>query len=144
GVGGGEGGKPGLVRARGGAAHAEWWSSLAPLLTRQYDVVALDLSGHGDSDRREEYPRRVWADEVLAVIADAHFPGPPVLIGHSMGGLVSIVAASVYGDELAGAIIVDAPVRKPDPESEEGNYGRSFRHPKVDPTLDEAAARFRL
>ncbi|HKA90642.1 MAG TPA: alpha/beta hydrolase [Haliangiales bacterium] len=140
----GDGGKPGLVLVHGGAAHAEWWSFLAPLLTRQYDVVALDLSGHGDSDRREEYPRRVWADEVLAVIADAHFPGPPVLIGHSMGGLVSIVAASVYGDELAGAIIVDAPVRKPDPESEEGNYGRSFRHPKVYPTLDEAAARFRL
>jgi pimeloyl-ACP methyl ester carboxylesterase len=136
--------KPGLVLVHGGAAHAQWWSFLAPLLTRQYDVVALDLSGHGDSDRRDEYPRRIWADEVRGVIAHAAFPGRPVVIGHSMGGLVSIVAASIYGDELAGAIIVDAPVRRPDPESEEGTVGKSFRNPKVYPTLEQAVAHFRL
>jgi pimeloyl-ACP methyl ester carboxylesterase len=45
----GQGDKPGLVLVHGGAAHAEWWSFLAPLLTRHYDVVAPDLSGHGDS-----------------------------------------------------------------------------------------------
>jgi pimeloyl-ACP methyl ester carboxylesterase len=135
---------PGLVLVHGGAAHTGWWSFLAPMLTRHYDVVALDLSGHGESGRREEYPRRVWADEVMAVIGDAHFPGPPVLVGHSMGGLVSIVAASMYGDALAGAIIVDAPVRKPDPESQEGSLGKSFKNPKVYATLEEAMARFRL
>lgn len=140
----GERHKPGLVLVHGGAAHAEWWAFLAPLLSRQYDVVAPDLSGHGDSDRREEYPRRVWADEVRAVIADAGFDGPPVLVGHSMGGLVSIVAASVYGHELAGAVIVDAPVRRPDPESEPGAVSRSFRNPKVYPTLEEAIGHFRL
>jgi pimeloyl-ACP methyl ester carboxylesterase len=136
--------KPGLVLVHGGAAHAGWWSFLAPLLVRHYDVVALDLSGHGDSGRRPEYPRRVWADEVLAVIAEARFPGPPVLVGHSMGGLVSIVAASLYGDALAGAVIVDSPVRRPDPESHEGGYGKSFRNPKVYATMAEAIAHFRL
>src|SRR5579883_1814558 len=140
----GDGTKPGLVLVHGGAAHAQWWSFLAPMLTRHYDVVALDLSGHGDSGRREEYPRRVWADEVMAVIRDARFVVPPVLVGHSMGGLVSIVTASVYGDALSGAIIVDAPVRKPDPESQEGGVGKSFRNPKVYPTVDDAVARFRL
>ena len=140
----GDGAKPGLILVHGGAAHAQWWSFLAPLLTRQYDVVALDLSGHGDSGRRAEYPRRQWADEVMAVIADARFVGAPVLVGHSMGGLVSIVAASLYGDALAGAIIVDAPVRKPDPESQEGEAGKSFRNPKIYPTLEKAIAHFRL
>jgi pimeloyl-ACP methyl ester carboxylesterase len=140
----GTGGKPGLVLVHGGAAHAEWWSFLAPLLTRHYDVVALDLSGHGDSDRREEYPRRIWADEIRALITDARFPGPPVLVGHSMGGLVITVAASVYGEELAGAILVDAPVRRPDPESEAGGGGRNFGKPKVYPTLPDAMAHFRL
>jgi pimeloyl-ACP methyl ester carboxylesterase len=137
-------GRSGLVLVHGGAAHAQWWSFLAPLLTQHYDVVALDLSGHGDSDRREEYPRRVWADEIRGVIADAGFPGPPVVIGHSMGGLVSIVAASVFGPELAGAIIVDAPVRRPDPESEERGVSQTVRSQKVYPTLDEAMRHFRL
>jgi pimeloyl-ACP methyl ester carboxylesterase len=111
--------RPGLVLVHGGAAHAHWWSFLAPQLTHHYHVVAPDMSGHGDSGRREEYPREIWAREVLAVAEHAGFAGPPVLVGHSLGGLVSIVAASLYGNRLAGAIIVDSPVRAPDVESEE-------------------------
>jgi pimeloyl-ACP methyl ester carboxylesterase len=141
----GDGSKPGLVLIHGGAAHAEWWSFLAPLLTRHYDVVAPDLSGHGDSGRRPDYPRRVWADETRAVIAHASFIGPPVLVGHSMGGLVSIVAGSLHGGELAGVVVVDAPVRRPDPESEAPRFvNRTRTGSKVYATLDEALARFRL
>lgn len=140
----GEVDKPGLVLVHGGAAHAHWWSFLAPQLTRHYYVVAPDLTGHGDSGRRDEYPRRLWADELMAVCADAGMVEPPVLVGHSMGGLVSIVAASVYGDRLAGAVIVDSPVRRPDPESREGQQGRSFKNPKTYPELGEAMAHFRL
>jgi pimeloyl-ACP methyl ester carboxylesterase len=136
--------RPGLVLLHGGAAHAHWWSFLAPLLARQYHVVAPDLSGHGESGRREEYPREVWARELMAVIEHAGFPGPPVVVGHSLGGLVTIVAASLYGERLAGAIAVDSPVRRPDPESEEGQRGRMFRNPKVYPSLEEAIAHFHL
>jgi pimeloyl-ACP methyl ester carboxylesterase len=140
----GDPGNPGLVLVHGGAAHAHWWAFLAPLLIQHYSVVALDLSGHGDSGRRELYPRRTWAEEVMAVSRSAGFVGPPILVGHSMGGLVSIVAASLHGAELAGAIIVDAPVRKPDPESQEGDRGSSFRNPKTYPTLEAARSHFRL
>lgn len=140
----GDPGNPGLVLVHGGAAHAHWWSFLAPLLTGRYSVVALDLSGHGDSGRRELYPSRTWAEEVMAVAKHARFAGPPIVVGHSMGGLVSIVAAALYGDELAGAILVDAPVRRPDPESQEGRTGRSFRNPKTYPDLATARGHFHL
>jgi pimeloyl-ACP methyl ester carboxylesterase len=140
----GDPGKPGLVLVHGGAAHAQWWSFLAPLLTRNYRVVAPDLAGHGDSGQREHYARSAFADDVMAVINDARFIGPPVLAGHSMGGLVSIVAASVYGNRLAGAIIIDAPVRKPDPESQERADRGPVRKPRVYPDLATALARFRL
>ncbi len=135
---------PGLVLVHGGAAHAQWWSFLAPLLTEHYSVVALDLSGHGDSGRREAYPRRTWAEEVMAVSRDSDFVGPPILVGHSMGGLVGIVTAALHGDALAGAIIVDAPVRRPDPESQEGQQGRTFRNPKTYPDVKTAREHFRL
>ena len=137
-------GRPGIVLVHGGAAHAHWWSFLAPMLAGQYDVVALDLSGHGESERREEYPREAWAREVMAVIEAAAFPGAPVVIGHSLGGFVTIVAASLYGDRLAGAIVIDSPVRRPDPESEEGSRGRMFRNPKTYPTIEEAIQHFHL
>jgi pimeloyl-ACP methyl ester carboxylesterase len=136
--------KPGLVLVHGGAAHAEWWSFLAPQLATQYHVVAPELSGHGDSGRREEYPREVWAREVMAVATDAAIVGAPVLVGHSLGGFVSIVAASLYGDRLAGAIIVDSPVRRPDPESEEGARGRAFRNPKTYDDIETAIQHFHL
>lgn len=140
----GDAARPGLVLVHGGAAHAHWWSFLGPLLTQHYSVVAPDLSGHGDSGRREIYPRRTWAEEVMAVARDARFPGPPILVGHSMGGLVSIVAAALHGDELAGTIIVDAPVRRPDPETQEGERGRAFRNPKTYPSRQAAREHFRL
>lgn len=141
----GEADRPPLILVHGGAAHAMWWSFIAPELSRQYYVIAPDLSGHGDSGRRETYPMEAWADEVMAVSDDAAGGRPPVLVGHSMGGLVSIVAAAVYGSErLAGAIIVDSPVRRPDPESDEGKGGRAFRSPRIYPDLETALAHFRL
>ena len=63
--------RPGLVLVHGGAAHAHWWSFIAPLLAPQHHVVALDLSGHGDSGRRAVYAIETWADEVMACAADA-------------------------------------------------------------------------
>jgi pimeloyl-ACP methyl ester carboxylesterase len=136
--------KPGIVLVHGGAAHAHWWSFIAPLLTSQYHVVALDLSGHGDSGRRREYRREVWANEVMAVARHARIVGAPLLVGHSMGGIVCIGAAARFGDRLAGAIIVDSPVRRPDPESEEGTRGRAFRNPKTYSDFETAVAKFRL
>jgi pimeloyl-ACP methyl ester carboxylesterase len=135
---------PGLVLVHGGAAHAHWWSFLAPLLTGAYHVVAVDLSGHGDSGRRPVYDAETWAAELLAVAADAAMRGKPILVGHSMGGFVSMVAASLYGDRLAGAVIVDSPVRRSDPESEEAASGRAFRTTRVYPDLAAALRRFRL
>jgi pimeloyl-ACP methyl ester carboxylesterase len=140
----GDPGRPGLVLVHGGAAHAHWWSFLAPLFVPQYHVVALDLSGHGDSGRREAYPRETWAEEVLAVAADAGMAAKPILVGHSMGGLVAITAAALHGERLAGAIIVDSPVRRPDPESDEGARGRAFRNPKTYRDRETAVTHFRV
>ncbi len=140
----GSAGLPGIIFLHGGAAHAHWWSFIAPLLTSEYRCAAIDLSGHGDSDRRELYPRELWCDEVMAVAEDAGFEGKPILVGHSMGGFVCIATAVDHGEELAGAIILESPVRQPDPEEEEGARGKAFRNPKVYPDVESAVARYRL
>ena len=136
---------PGLLLVHGGAAHARWWDFLAPMLAEQYFVCALDLSGHGDSGWRDEYPRELWAEELIAVSEACAFRTPPIVIGHSMGGLVTIAAAALHGQKLAGAIIVDAPVRRPDPESEarRGPPG-AWRAHRIYPDFQTAVARFRL
>ena len=60
-----------IVLVHGGAAHSRWWDHIAPMLTDGWRVVAVDLSGHGDSDRRDRYSLDTWAREVLAVVAEA-------------------------------------------------------------------------
>jgi pimeloyl-ACP methyl ester carboxylesterase len=142
----GDPGAPPLVLVHGGAAHARWWAGVAPLLAEDHRVLALDLSGHGDSDRREVYDAATWADEVLAVAAAGGPAGRPTVIGHSMGGFVTVVAAARHGGRLAGAMILDSPIRAADPESEEGRRrGRNMFHaPKTYPDRATAVEHFHL
>ncbi|MDX1689445.1 MAG: alpha/beta hydrolase [Acidimicrobiia bacterium] len=135
---------PGLVFVHGGAAHAHWFSFVAPMFTHQWHVAALDLSGHGDSGHRDRYDYQTWAAEIVAVSEAAGFPGPPVIVGHSMGGTVTTALAAHHPAAVAGAIIVDALVSRPDAESEAASRGRTFRAPGVYDTFDEALGHFRL
>lgn len=140
----GERALPTLTLVHGGAAHANWWSFVAPLLATQYRVVAVDLSGHGDSGWREVYDPRLWAREVMAATERFGGAGRPVVAGHSMGGFVTMLVAATFGPSLAGAILVDAPLRRPDPETEEGRLGAMFRNPKVYPDVETAIGHFHL
>jgi len=130
---------PPLIFVHGGAAHSWWWSSVAPLFADRFRVVALDLFGHGESDRVEEYSFLRWADQIRSVAAEVG-PMPPVVIGHSMGGLATAVAAATGG--LAGALIVDAPVGAPS-STTVGEADATLARPKLYPSRAVAVSRFR-
>jgi len=136
--------KPGLLLVHGNAAHAYWWSFIAPFLSRDYNVAAIDLSGMGDSDWRPEgYSMEVFADELLAVCEDSGMfalDEPPVMVGHSFGGFVTILAGALFGERLAGTIVLDAPVNPPD---RPGSPPTARAHHHY-PTVARALARFRL
>ena len=50
---------------------------IAPMLTRYECVVALDLSGHGESERRPTNDKSTWAEEVIAVLNTLGSSRPP-------------------------------------------------------------------
>lgn len=135
--------RPGLVLVHGGAAHSRWWDHIAPLLAEDHRVAAVDLSGHGESDWRESYDLGTWAEEVMAVAGDAGILGPPVIVGHSMGGFVTWVAAGRYGASLSGAITIDSPVYDPTPEETTARGRRASGQGKIYPTREAAIAGFR-
>jgi pimeloyl-ACP methyl ester carboxylesterase len=141
----GDPGPRGIVLVHGGGAHAHWWDHIAPLLALDRRVLALDLSGHGDSGRRDTYPLGAWATEVLAVAADAGLTEAPTVIGHSMGGLVTLRLASLFGARLAGAVVIDSPVRNRDltPEETAARERRAFGPLRVYPSREDAIAHFR-
>jgi pimeloyl-ACP methyl ester carboxylesterase len=137
--------RPGLLLVHGNAAHAEWWSFIAPFLASDYNVAALDLSGMGDSAHRPHYSMELFVEEELAVARAAGMfdhEEPPVIVAHSFGGFVTMLTGALYGDKLAGTVIVDSPVNPPDRPG--GPPHRELRPHRIYPTLEQALARFRL
>lgn len=139
----GEPGRRGLVFVHGGGANAHWWTHLAARFAEEFRVVAVDLSGHGDSDHRDAYRFEDWTDEVVAVAEAAGIVGRPVIVGHSMGGFVTIATAALHPGRFTGVIICDSPVTEPDPEIGEYHVRDSFGRERTYATADEAVARFR-
>jgi pimeloyl-ACP methyl ester carboxylesterase len=145
----GNAGHGGLVLVHGGGAHSRWWDHIAPLLAADRRVAALDLSGHGDSGRREKYTLDGWAQEVRAVAGAAGVGvgagagAEPVVIGHSMGGFVALRAAGMFAADLTGIVVIDSPVQDLTPEDEAAREARAFGPLRVYPTAEAAIARFR-
>ncbi|MDA0979246.1 MAG: alpha/beta hydrolase [Proteobacteria bacterium] len=134
-------GAPGLVFVHGHAAHAHWWDFIAPAFHETCNVLALDLSGAGDSDHRQAYSVRQFAAEILACIDDAGL-GRAHLVGHSFGGTLSRIAAWLHPDAFRSLVLVDSMIPAtrgartppPLPRSRTRHY----------PTIEEAVRRFRL
>src|SRR3954451_6553756 len=139
----GDAGRRGLVFVHGGGAHAHWWTHIAATFANEFRVVAVDLSGHGDSDHRETYVLEQWTDEVLAAARDAGISGHPVVVGHSMGGFVTIATAALHGDRLEGVVVCDSPVTAPDPEVESYRLKLAFGSTRTYSSVEEALTRFR-
>ena len=137
--------RPATVLVHGGAAHAGWWDHVAPHLSPHHRVLALDLSGHGRSDHRESYSLELWAEEVLAVAAaGSTSPAPPIVVGHSMGGFVTLTAARDHGTSLGGAVAIDSPVQQMSPEARIWLDSNPDLPPtKIHPTREAVIARFR-
>ena len=108
--------KPPLVFVHGGGAHSGWWDHIAPLFTATHRVVALDLSGHGDSGARPEYSMSMWAREVLAAAEASGSTARPTVVGHSMGGWVGAAAATRYGKQIDSVLVIDSPLHDRVPE----------------------------
>jgi pimeloyl-ACP methyl ester carboxylesterase len=79
-------GKPLLLFVHGFLAHARWWDFIAPYFMETHRVIAMDLSGMGESGWREAYSAPQLAHDVTSLI-EALGLGPATAIAHSYGGL---------------------------------------------------------
>ncbi len=129
-----------VLLVHGAGAHRLWWHRMVPELAERFRVVTLDLSGHGDSGRRESYGPRVHALEVRAA-ARTLGRGPVIVVGHSMGGRASLIAASHHSEDVAGLVLLDTMLLPPGARAERVDVGR----PRATyPDIEHARASFRL
>lgn len=136
--------RPGILFVHGNGAHAHWFHFIAPLLTDHYNVASVDLGGMGDSGWRMEYSRETFAREIGEVALNAGLGPKPVVVAHSFGGFVSLIAAKHYGERLGGLLLCDFTVRPADDAHEWFLNGEERRPTKIYGDLEEAKARFRL
>lgn len=99
---------PPVILLHGNTACAEWWSFIAPLLG-EFRVIAISLSGHGNSGHRAAYDTAIFASDVLAV-ADA-LCGPAQafgLVAHSAGGAVASQLALAHPARVGRILFLDS------------------------------------
>lgn len=94
---------PPLILVHGIAENRHSWDPVP--LHEHFRVVRVDLRGHGESPGREPYDLPTLARDVHAV-AEKVAPGePPVVVGHSIGGVVVSVYAGLF--PVRAAVNVD-------------------------------------
>ena len=137
-------GKPGLLFIHGHNAHAHWWDFIAPFFKDDFQTVALDLSGMGDSGHRDEYSSEIYAREIMAVADEVDMPQDTIVVAHSFGGMMALRAVANNPDRFRGLVLVDSGVRHPDEEKERDAQVERWGKPKVYPEREIAVSRFRL
>ncbi len=132
-----------LLLIHGMNAHSHWWDFIAPQLLDEYRVVAMDLTGMGDSDYRYGYNAETYAEEIVAVCDAADMGEKPLIVGHSFGGMMAAKAANLFPRRFGALVLVDSGIRHPDePVKDQPMMGGG--RPKTYPDRGTAESRFRL
>lgn len=100
-------GEPAVVLVHCWSCDRHLWDEVVPRLAKERQVVTLDLAGHGASGRdRKEWAIAAFGEDVRAVV-DALRLRRVVLVGHSMGGPVTLEAARLMPGRVVGLVPVD-------------------------------------
>ena len=104
---GGEGEGPTLLLVHGFGDSAGTWSQVVGPLARRHQVVVYDQPGHGRSGPAE--PPLGFADLRLGIEAVAETTdGPLVLVGNSLGGLVSLRFALDHPNRVQRVVLLNS------------------------------------
>ncbi|HEY6794660.1 MAG TPA: alpha/beta hydrolase [Kineosporiaceae bacterium] len=104
---------PLLVAVHGlGGSHLNW-ISLAPLLTPTCRLVALDLAGFGHTRGGGRSTSVRGNQRLLHRFVTEVAGAPAILVGNSMGGLISVLEAADHPQDVAGLVLID-PALPPD------------------------------
>ncbi|MFL6585262.1 MAG: alpha/beta fold hydrolase [Luteimonas sp.] len=108
----GEGGAdtPTIVLITGLGSGQVTFSAVLERLAQHGRVITFDRPGYCASDAAPEGPRDAdtMAVELRALLRETGVPGPYVLVGHSLGGLIAESYAARYPQDIAGLVFDDA------------------------------------
>src|SRR6187402_1218673 len=108
-----------LVLVHGWSCDGSYWEPQVESLSRDFQVVTIDLAGHGESgEDRAAWTIASFGEDVAAVVNELELERV-VLVGHSMGGDVILEAARRLLGRVMGLIWVDVYQRIETPRTSE-------------------------
>lgn len=120
---------PPLVLLHGITESRRMWDPLVPQLAEDHTVVAIDQRGHGASGLAPAYDAATMAGDAAAIVSLLALPAP-LMVGHSMGGVVVTAYAAAF--PCAAVVNIDQPldlggfqemVRSAEPALRSESYG---------------------
>jgi pimeloyl-ACP methyl ester carboxylesterase len=106
-------GEPPILLVHGGMADHRHFTPQLTYFGKNRRTVAVDLRGHGKSDKPEQaYTIEGFREDVAWLCEELHLH-QPVVVGHSMGGLIALDLAAKHPAIPSAIVILDSPVVPP-------------------------------
>jgi pimeloyl-ACP methyl ester carboxylesterase len=98
---------PALVLLHGWTENHKFWKLQIPEFSKNYKVIAIDLRGHGESDKpKTGYSIQTFADDLYHMLSELEID-KVVIAGHSMGGMTALVFCLTYPEKVKALILVN-------------------------------------
>lgn len=112
-------GAPPLVLVHGGRDHCRNWDWVARRLRKDWHIIAPDLRGHGDSEwsKSANYTMASYVYDLAQLIHQLNL-GPVTLIGHSLGGAITVRYAGIYPENVKRLVAIEGLGRSPKMQAE--------------------------
>ncbi len=97
-----------IVLLHGMASNLTRWSEFVEdtKLKNSWDLIQLDLRGHGESSPRSKIGMKIWCEDLVTLL-DAEGYDQALLIGHSLGAQVAVQFTSRYPSRVSGLVLID-------------------------------------
>lgn len=99
---------PTLLLVHGGRDHCRNWDWVAEALRDQYHIIAPDLRGHGDSQWMVggSYNQIDYVYDIAQLLRQTQ-KGPVTIIGHSLGGSISLLYTGLYPESVCKLVAIE-------------------------------------
>jgi len=98
---------PLMLLVHGGRDHGRSWDLIARSLQPHFRVLAPDLRGHGDSDwaKGGSYALTEYVYDLSRLVRST--AAQATIVGHSMGGMVGLIYAGTFPDQVSALVVLD-------------------------------------